>query len=61
MRSNRSLFMALLAAIVLILAGLLAPAWLQFLVTMSAANGLAVLGIVALMRGGGATFGNVSR
>ncbi len=57
MRSNRSLFMALLAAIVLILAGLLAPAWLQFLVTMSAANGLAVLGIVVLMRGGGATFG----
>lgn len=57
MSATKSFQMAVVAAVVLLLAGLLAPTWLQFLVTMSASNGLAVLGIVVLMRGGGATFG----
>ena len=52
MSATQSFRMALVAAVVLLLAGLMAPTWLQFLVTMSAANGLAVLGIVVLMRGG---------
>jgi branched-chain amino acid transport system permease protein len=33
------------------------PRWLQFLVTMSAANGIVSLGIVLLMRGGVVSFG----
>ena len=41
----------------LALAGLWAPKWLTFLVTMAAANGLVSLGIVALMRGGVVPFG----
>ncbi len=57
MRFANSVLMAVLTAIALIAAGLAAPAWLLFLVTLSASNGLAVLGIVVLMRGGGATFG----
>ena len=36
----------------LCVAGLFAPKWLTFLVTMAAANGLVSLGIVGLMRGG---------
>jgi ABC-type branched-subunit amino acid transport system permease subunit len=57
MRPTKALLLAVITAIVLIVGGLAAPAWLLFLVTLSAANGLAVLGIVILMRGGGATFG----
>lgn len=57
MRPTTSLLMAVITAIALLAAGLAAPAWLLFLVTLSASNGLAVLGIVVLMRGGGATFG----
>ena len=34
----------------LCIAGLFAPRWLTFLVTMAAANGLVSLGIVGLMR-----------
>ena len=45
------------AALLLSLAGLLAPKWLLFLLTLAFANGLAVLGVVLLTRGGGATFG----
>jgi ABC-type branched-subunit amino acid transport system permease subunit len=51
------LLLAVLAAAVLIAAGALAPKWLLFLATMATANGLAVLGIFVLMRGGGASFG----
>lgn len=43
---------------VLLLAGLVLPKWLLFLVTMAFAQGLAVLGVVLLTRGGGATFGH---
>ncbi|NWG73502.1 MAG: branched-chain amino acid ABC transporter permease [Rubrivivax sp.] len=38
-------------------AGAVAPQWLIFLVTMALSHGLAVLGVVVLTRGGGATFG----
>lgn len=41
----------------LCIAGLFAPKWLTFLVTMAAANGLVSLGIVGLMRGGVVPFG----
>jgi ABC-type branched-subunit amino acid transport system permease subunit len=47
--------LALFAA--LAVAGLFAPKWLTFLVTMAAANGLVSLGIVGLMRGGVVPFG----
>lgn len=43
--------------IALCVAGLFAPKWLTFLVTMAAANGLVSLGIVGLMRGGVVPFG----
>jgi branched-chain amino acid transport system permease protein len=47
-----------LAGIAILLgAGLLAPKWLLFLCTMSAANGIVALGIVLLMRGGVVSFG----
>lgn len=38
-------------------AALFAPKWLLFLTTMALSHGLAVLGVVVLTRGGGATFG----
>jgi branched-chain amino acid transport system permease protein len=57
MRAKHSFLLAVLAAISLLSLGLVLPAWLLFLVTLAAANGLAVLGIVVLTRGGGATFG----
>ena len=41
----------------LLIAGLFAPKWLQFLCTMAAANGIVSLGIVLLMRGGVVSFG----
>jgi branched-chain amino acid transport system permease protein len=53
----KSFVVAAAIALVLALAGLLAPKWLLFLATMAASRGLAVLGIVVLMRGGGASFG----
>lgn len=48
---------AVLAAALLAAAGALAPKWLLFLTTMALSHGLAVLGIVVLTRGGGASFG----
>ena len=57
MRPTQSLLLAVITAAVLLGLGLAAPTWLLFLVTLAAANGLAVLGIVVLTRGGGATFG----
>jgi ABC-type branched-subunit amino acid transport system permease subunit len=43
--------------LLLSLVGLVAPKWLLFLTTMAFSHGLAVLGVVLLTRGGGATFG----
>jgi ABC-type branched-subunit amino acid transport system permease subunit len=54
---RRSLIWAVSSAVLLIAAGALAPKWLLFLATMAFSNGLAVLGIFVLMRGGGASFG----
>jgi branched-chain amino acid transport system permease protein len=53
----RSLVIAVAAGAVLVAGGLLMPKWLLFLTTMALSHGLAVLGIVVLMRGGGASFG----
>ena len=47
----------MLFTVVLVLAGLLMPKWLTFLVTMAAAQGLVSLGILLLMRGGVVSFG----
>lgn len=57
MGAGRLLGLAAAVAVVLALAGLAAPKWLLFLVTMALSHGLAVLGVVLLTRGGGATFG----
>ena len=57
MGATRSFGVAAAVAVVLSLAGLAAPKWLLFLVTMAFSHGLAVLGVVLLTRGGGATFG----
>jgi branched-chain amino acid transport system permease protein len=57
MRLGRSLGIACVTGVALVGAGLLAPKWLLFLVTMAFSHGLAVLGIFVLMRGGGASFG----
>jgi branched-chain amino acid transport system permease protein len=53
----KSFVVAVGVAAALALGGLMAPKWLLFLTTMAASRGLAVLGIVVLMRGGGASFG----
>ena len=53
----RSIGLGVAACVVLVLAGLVMPRWLTFLLTMAAANGLASLGIVVLMRGGVVPFG----
>lgn len=57
MRSQPSISMALLGMAALLLLGAVLPQWLLFLTTMSASHGLAILGVVVLTRGGGATFG----
>lgn len=57
MGAARSLGVAAALVVVLAAAGALAPKWLLFLVTMALSHGLAVLGVVLLTRGGGATFG----
>ncbi len=44
-------------AALLLAVGLLAPKWFLFLTTMALSHGLAVLGVVVLSRGGGASFG----
>ena len=54
---SRSLLATTAAAVGLLALGAVAPKWLLFLATMAASNGLAVLGIFVLMRGGGASFG----
>ena len=53
----KTVFIAIAIALALVAAGLLMPKWLLFLVTMALSRGLAALGVVALTRGGGATFG----
>ena len=53
----RSLLFAAAVAAALLGVGAVAPKWFLFLATMAASNGLAVLGIFVLMRGGGASFG----
>ncbi len=53
----RSILVAAAIALVLLAVGAVAPKWFLFLATMAASNGLAVLGIFVLMRGGGASFG----
>ncbi len=57
MTQGKTILVALGAAGALLVAGLLTPKWLLFLTTMSVSHGLAILGIVVLSRGGGATFG----
>ena len=57
LRRSHAALLAIAALAALALAGLWAPRWLTFLVTMAAANGLVSLGIVALMRGGVVPFG----
>jgi branched-chain amino acid transport system permease protein len=54
---GRTVMLGLATCAVLAVAGWFAPKWLTFLVTMAAANGLAALGIVGLMRGGVVPFG----
>ncbi len=54
---GRTILVALGAAAAILVAGLVTPKWLMFLTTMSVSHGLAILGIVVLSRGGGATFG----
>jgi len=54
---GRTLGLGLAFCAALCVAGLFAPKWLTFLVTMAAANGLVSLGIVGLMRGGVVPFG----
>ena len=56
-RHGRTIALGVAACGVLAVAGWFAPKWLTFLVTMAAANGLASLGIVGLMRGGVVPFG----
>ncbi len=53
----RSLLFAAAVAAALLGVGAVAPKWFLLLATMAASNGLAVLGIFVLMRGGGASFG----
>jgi ABC-type branched-subunit amino acid transport system permease subunit len=57
MLRQRNFLFGLIAVIVLLAVGAVAPKWLVFLATMAASHGLAVLGVVVLTRGGGATFG----
>ena len=54
---GRIVALGLASCAALCVAGLFAPKWLTFLVTMAAANGLVSLGIVGLMRGGVVPFG----
>lgn len=54
---GRIIALGLACCAALCVAGLFAPKWLTFLVTMAAANGLVSLGIVGLMRGGVVPFG----
>jgi branched-chain amino acid transport system permease protein len=57
MLSRTHLLLSAVAVIALMAIGAVAPKWLLFLVAMAASHGLAILGVVVLNRGGGATFG----
>ncbi|MDB5820593.1 MAG: inner-rane translocator [Rhizobacter sp.] len=57
MLSRRNLLWSAVAVVALLAVGAVAPRWLLFLVAMAASHGLAILGVVVLNRGGGATFG----
>ncbi|MFC7518424.1 branched-chain amino acid ABC transporter permease [Herbaspirillum sp. GCM10030257] len=57
MTATKTLLIAFGVTLALLAVGLVAPKWLLFLVTMAASHGLAILGVVVLSRGGGATFG----
>ncbi|MEW5890860.1 MAG: branched-chain amino acid ABC transporter permease [Pseudomonadota bacterium] len=57
MSALKSLNIAGAAVAVMLGLGLIAPKWLLFLTTLAASHGLAILGVVVLTRGGGATFG----
>ena len=54
---GRQMAGAIGVAALLLIAGLASPKWLLFLATMAMSHGLAVLGVVVLSRGGGASFG----
>jgi branched-chain amino acid transport system permease protein len=54
---SRVFGLAALGAVLAIVAGVLAPAWLVFTMTKAIAFGLVALGIVGLMRGGLVSFG----
>jgi len=56
-RRGRLVLFGVIAFAALAAAGLFAPKWLTYLITMSAGHGLVSLGIVALMRGGVVPFG----
>jgi ABC-type branched-subunit amino acid transport system permease subunit len=56
-RRGRLVLFGVIAFGALAAAGLFAPKWLAYLITMSAGHGLVSLGIVALMRGGVVPFG----
>ena len=56
-RRGRLVLFGAIAFAALAAAGLFAPKWLTYLITMSAGHGLVSLGIVALMRGGVVPFG----
>ncbi len=55
--TSRTFAAGLFMMLVLLLAGTAMPRWLNFLITMAAANGLVSLGIVLLMRSGVVSFG----
>ena len=55
--ASTALAAGLIGMALLLALGALLPKWLQFLSTMSAANGIVSLGIVLLMRGGVVSFG----
>lgn len=57
MTTRRALWVGAIAVAALVLTAVMAPKWLLFLATMALSHGLAVLGVVVLTRGGGATFG----
>ena len=56
-RRGRLVLFGAIAFAALAAAGLFAPKWLTYLITMAAGHGLVSLGIVALMRGGVVPFG----
>jgi branched-chain amino acid transport system permease protein len=53
----KAFYLAVAAALLLLLVGLDMPKWLLFLVTMAVTHGLVTLGVVVLLRGGAGSFG----